>query len=58
MSVWGGKWLGGITPLYRVTNKLTSAQYVTNVLEGVFLPYVIAEFPGVDPVVFVFVQDK
>ena len=54
VSVWGGMWLGGITPLtYRVTNNLTSAQYVTNVLEGVLLPYVIVEFPGVDPVVFV-----
>jgi hypothetical protein len=53
VSVWGGMWLGGITPLYRVTNNFTSAQYVTNVLEGVLLPYVIAEFPGVDPVVFV-----
>jgi hypothetical protein len=53
VSEWGGMWLGGITPLYRVTNNLTSAQYVTNVLEGVLLPYVIVEFPGVDPVVFV-----
>jgi hypothetical protein len=56
VSVWGGMWLGGITPLYRVTNNLTSAQYVTNVLEGTLLPYVTAEFPAFDPVVFV--QDK
>lgn len=56
VSVWGGMWLGGITPLYRVTNNLTSAQYVTSVLEQTLLLYVLAEFPGVDPVVFV--QDK
>jgi hypothetical protein len=56
VSVWGGMWLGRIAPLYRVANNLTSAQYVTNVLEGVLLPYVIAEFSGVDPVVFV--QEK
>jgi hypothetical protein len=56
VSVWGGMWLGGITPLYRVTNNLTSAQYVTNVLEGTLLPYVTTEFPAFDPVVFV--QDK
>ncbi|KZS00661.1 Uncharacterized protein APZ42_002958, partial [Daphnia magna] len=31
----------------------TSAQYVTSVLEQTLLPYVLAEFPGVDPVVFV-----
>ncbi len=56
VCVCGGMWLVGITPLYRVTNNLTSIQYVTNVLEGTMLPYVTAEFPAIGPVVFV--QDK
>jgi hypothetical protein len=49
-------WLGGFTPLYRVMNNLTSAQYVTNVLEGVLLPCVEEVFRAVEPVTFV--QDK
>jgi hypothetical protein len=56
VSVWGGMWLGGFTPLYRVMNNLTSAQYVTNVLEGVLLPYVEEVFRTGEPVTFV--QDK
>ncbi len=53
VSVWGGIWLGGFTPLYRVMNNLTSAQYVTNVLEEVLLPYVKEVFRAGEPVTFV-----
>ncbi|KZR97444.1 Uncharacterized protein APZ42_007679, partial [Daphnia magna] len=34
-------------------NNLTSAQYLTNVLEGVLLPYVEEVFPAGEPVTFV-----
>ncbi|KZS06499.1 Uncharacterized protein APZ42_030027 [Daphnia magna] len=53
VSVWGGMWLAGLTPLYRVMSNLTSAQYVTNVLEGVLLQYVEEVFPAGEPVTFV-----
>jgi hypothetical protein len=56
VSVWGGVWLGGLTSLYRVQNNLTSAQYLTNVLEGTLLPYIFQAYPHGEPVVFV--QDK
>jgi hypothetical protein len=56
VSVWGGVWLGGLTPLYRVENNLNSAQYITNVLEGTLLPYIRQAYPHGEPVVFV--QDK
>ena len=56
VTVWGGMWLGGLTPLYRCQGNLTALQYVTNVLENTLLPYVNENFPQVEPVTFV--QDK
>ena len=56
VTVWGGMWLGGLTPLYRCQENITAVQYVTNVLENTLLPYVNENFPQVEPVTFV--QDK
>ena len=56
VSVRGGVWLGGLTLLYCVQNNLNSAQYITNVLEGTLLPYILQAYPHGETVVFV--QDK
>jgi hypothetical protein len=55
VSVWGGMWLGGVTPLRRVVGNLTAVQYV-NILEGTLIPYLTDYFPPGEAVTFV--QDK
>ena len=55
VSVWGGMWLGDVTPLRRVVGNLTAVQYV-DILEGTLIPYLTDYFPPGEAVTFV--QDK